>query len=113
MPAHDISLAELRDRLNDPDLTIVDVRPLPAYNGWQCTGTSRGGHIPGAAALPSAWLGIVDEPEVERLLHSKGILPSREVVLYGDHPEDAFALRTRLAELGHARTRISAGGWAD
>jgi thiosulfate/3-mercaptopyruvate sulfurtransferase len=108
-----ISLAELRDRLNDPDLTIVDVRPLPAYNGWRTTGAPRGGHIPRAATFPSTWLGIVDDPEVERLLHSKGILASRDLVLYGDHPEDAFALRTRLAELGHARTRIYDSGWAE
>src|SRR2546423_2602953 len=79
-----ISLGELRERLNDPDLKIVDVRPLPAYNGWRLSGTARGGHIPGAAAFPSTWLKSVDEPEVERLLKTKGILASPEIVLYGD-----------------------------
>src|ERR1700694_5989186 len=101
-PDSEISLAELRRRLRDPDLTIVDVRALPAYNGWRLGGTVRGGHIPGGVAFPSAWLKSVDGPEVERLVRSKGILASREVVLYGNRPEDAFALRTRLAELGHA-----------
>jgi thiosulfate/3-mercaptopyruvate sulfurtransferase len=108
-----ISVADLRDRLGDPTLTIVDVRALPAYNGWRLSGAARGGHIPGAVAFPSAWLGSVDGPEVERLLRSKGILASRQVVLYGDSPDDALALRTRLAELGQAAVRIYEGGWAE
>jgi len=108
-----ISLGELRERVNDPDLMIVDVRPLPAYNGWRLSGTARGGHIPGAAAFPITWLDSVDEPEVERLLQTKGILASPEIVLYGDRPEDSVALRTRLAELGHPRARIFGGGWAE
>src|SRR3981081_3228056 len=88
-----IALSELRERLSDPHLRMVDVRALPAYNGWRSSGAARGGHIPGAVAFPSAWLQSVDGPEVERLLRSKGILTSREVVLYGDRPEDAVTLR--------------------
>ena len=108
-----ISLTEFRQRLGDPHLAIVDVRALPAYNGWRSSGAARGGHIPGAVAFPSAWLESVDGPEVERLLRSKGILTSREVVLYGDRPEDAVALRTRLAELGQSGVRIFEGGWPE
>ena len=47
-----ISTTELRDRLADPSLTVVDVRPLTAYNGWRLKGEARGGHIPGAVGLP-------------------------------------------------------------
>src|SRR5207245_1502497 len=108
-----IDLAELRERLDDPDLTLVDVRALPAYNGWRARGAVRGGHIPGAVAFPSAWLKTVDSPEVERLLRSKGILNSREVVLYGDRPEDSLPLRTRLAALGQLGVRTYRGGWAE
>jgi len=108
-----ISAAELRGRLDDPGLTIVDVRPLPAYNGWRLNGEARGGHIPGAVAFPSAWLSSVDAAEVERLLHSKDIVPSRDVVLYGDDPEDVSAVRTRLTELGHAGVRTYEDGWAE
>src|SRR6202171_6819736 len=112
LPAPDtsVSLTELRERLSDPQLTIVDVRALPAYNGWRLSGAARGGHIPGAVAFPSAWLQSVDAQEVERLLRSKGILASREVVLYGDRPDDTLALKSRLAELGHAGARIYGGG---
>jgi 3-mercaptopyruvate sulfurtransferase SseA len=108
-----ISAAELRGRLDDPGLTIVDVRPLPAYNGWRLNGEARGGHIPGAVAFPSAWLNSVDAVEVERLLHSKDIVPSRDVVLYGDNDEDVLAVRTRLTEVGHAGVRTYEHGWAE
>ena len=106
-----ISADELRGRLDDPGLTIVDVRPLPAYNGWRLSGEARGGHIPGAVAFPSAWLSSVDDVEVERLLHSKEIVPSREVVLYGDDGEDVLAVKTRLTDLGHAAVRTYEHGW--
>src|SRR5438128_5851120 len=108
-----ISLAELRQRLGDPHLTIVDVRALPAYNGWRSEGAARGGHIRGAVAFPSAWLESVDAPEVERLLRSKGILASHEVILYGDRGEDTLPLARRLAELGRSGVRTYEGGWPE
>jgi thiosulfate/3-mercaptopyruvate sulfurtransferase len=112
-PDSTISFAELRERLGDPDLTVVDVRPLTAYNGWLANGAARGGHVPGAVAFPIAWLDSVDRPEVERLLQSKGILHTREVVLYGDGPNDPVALKARLTELGQTAVRIFRGGWAE
>ncbi len=108
-----ISAAELRRRLDDPDLTIVDVRSSPAYNGWRPGGEARGGHIPGAVSFPRAWLSSVDDVEVERLFESKNIVPSREVVLYGDDAEDVLAVRTRLTDLGHAGVRTYDHGWAE
>jgi molybdopterin synthase sulfurtransferase len=92
-----ISTVELRQRLTDPELTIVDVRPLTAFNGWRAIGESRGGHIPGAVAFPSRWLSSVDEAELVRLLDSKDIVRNREVVLYGDRPEDVPAVQTKRA----------------
>ena len=108
-----ISTAELRRRLADPMLTIVDVRPLAAYNGWRLNGEARGGHIPGAVAFPGAWLGSVDDEELERLLDSKEIAPGREVVLYGDRPEDVEAFRSWLSELGHEDVRTYQHGFAE
>jgi thiosulfate/3-mercaptopyruvate sulfurtransferase len=108
-----VTTAELRERLSDPSLTIVDVRGLPAYNGWRPNGEARGGHIPGAVAFPSAWLRSVDAPEVERLLHEKNVVPGREVVLYGDDPEAVLAVETRLVDLGHAGVRVYEPGWAE
>ena len=110
-----ISRSELRERLGDPALTIVDVRPLAAFNGWRLEGEARGGHIPGAKAFPAAWLGIVDGPEVERLLHEKGLTAEREIVAYGYSDDDVAALSTRLEALGVGPVHVLVGGaqaWA-
>jgi molybdopterin synthase sulfurtransferase len=107
-----ISTEELRGRLDDPGLTVVDVRPLAAFNGWRLRGEARGGHIPGAVAFPSTWLTGVDESEIERLLRAKDVADDREVVLYGDDLDEVLAVRSRLAELGHTPVRIYEGGWA-
>jgi molybdopterin synthase sulfurtransferase len=100
-----ISTAELQRRIADPGLTIVDVRALPAYNGWRVGGANRGGHIPGAVAFPSKWLTSVDDAEVGRLFQSKNIVTSQEIVLYGDSVGDVAAVGRRLAELGHTAVR--------
>jgi 3-mercaptopyruvate sulfurtransferase SseA len=68
-----ITVDALRDRLGDPNLTIVDVRPLSAYNGWRFANEARGGHIPGATAFPVEWLRTVDEPEIALLLARKQV----------------------------------------
>ncbi|HEV8488462.1 MAG TPA: rhodanese-like domain-containing protein [Candidatus Limnocylindrales bacterium] len=106
-----ISTDELRRRLAEPDLTIVDVRPLAAYNGWRLGGEPRGGHIPGAVAFPRAWLGSVDDEEILRLFQSKGIVTGRTVVVYGDQPEDVAAFRVWLEALGNERVRAYEPGW--
>jgi molybdopterin synthase sulfurtransferase len=112
LPEEVVATDELRRRLTDPELTIVDVRPLSAYNGWRASGDARGGHIPGAVAFPSGWLSSIDDAEVERLLDSKDIVPGRDIILYGDRREDVLAVETRLAELGRAGVRRYEQGWA-
>ncbi len=106
-----ISTAELRDRLGDPDLTIVDVRPMAAYNGWRLRGEARGGHIPGAVAFPSAWLASVDEAEIERELVLRGIAPGRSIVLYAYDTADVSDLAARLDAHGITDIRIYDDGW--
>jgi thiosulfate/3-mercaptopyruvate sulfurtransferase len=110
-----IETSELRDRLGDPSLTLVDVRPLAAYNGWRLNGEARGGHIPGASAFPIDWLRTVDEPEIARLLAGKGVAPDRDVVVYGAGFDDAAAIVDKLTTLGVTDARIYAdgfGAWA-
>jgi molybdopterin synthase sulfurtransferase len=106
-----ISTDELSRRLGEPDLTLVDVRPLAAYNGWRLRGEPRGGHIPGAVAFPGAWLGSVDDDEILRLFQSKRIVPGRTIVIYGDQPEDVAALRVWLEGIGHEGIRVYEPGW--
>jgi molybdopterin synthase sulfurtransferase len=106
-----ISTDELRQRLGDPDITVVDVRPLAAYNGWRLGGEARGGHIAGAVSFPRAWLGSVDDPEIERLFEAKGIVDGRTIVVYGDRPDDVAAFRVWLETLGHRSVRVYEAGW--
>jgi len=106
-----IGTPELRQRLGDPDLTIVDVRPLAAYNGWRLGTEARGGHIPGAVAFPTSWLRSIEDLELEHRLHEKGLVSAGSVVLYGGHLHDATGLATRLAEIGHEDVRIYQPGW--
>jgi thiosulfate/3-mercaptopyruvate sulfurtransferase len=108
-----VTTAELRDRLGDPGLTVVDVRPLAAYNGWNLHGAARGGHVPGAVGLPSAWLDSLDGAEIQRLLNVKDVSDAREIVLYGESADEAWAARTRLVELGQERVRVYDAGWPE
>ena len=107
-----IDTAELRDRIDDPSLTIVDVRPLAAYNGWRLGSENRGGHIPGAVAFPVAWLDTVDEPEIARLFAGKGITADRAIVVYGDGAADASRLAERLVGFGVEGARVYEAGFA-
>ena len=107
-----ITTDDLRSRLGHERLTIVDVRPIAAYNGWRLAGEARGGHIPGATAFPIAWLTSVEAPEVERILRAKGVLPEREIVVYGDGRDDAWRLADRLTQLGLDRVHVYENGWS-
>ena len=74
-----------------------------------------GGHIPGAVAFPAGWLSIVDEAEIRRLLDEKGITADRDVVVYGDGPDDAAEFVASLADLGIPGARAYEDGataWA-
>jgi 3-mercaptopyruvate sulfurtransferase SseA len=95
-----IATNDLRDRLGEPGLTVVDVRRMAAFNGWRLQGEPRGGHLPGAVVFPHAWLASVDETEIERQLAAKGIVPGRTIVVYGDGADDATALQDRLEAAG-------------
>jgi 3-mercaptopyruvate sulfurtransferase SseA len=106
-----IATPELLARLDDPNLTIVDVRPIAAYNGWRLQGEPRGGHIPGAVSFPSAWLHSVDLEEIKRLLLAKRIDAEHEIVVYGDGLE-AAAFTARLQGLGLTRIRVLEAGFA-
>ena len=110
-----VTTAELREGLDDPQRTVVDIRPLASYNGWRRNGEARGGHIRGAVAFPAAWLRIVDEVEVRRLLAEKGITAERDVVVYGDDAQDATEFVAALTALGIEGARAYTDGataWA-
>ena len=110
-PLPAVSTTELLQRINYGDAIIVDVRPLPAYNGWRLANESRGGHIPGAASFPSEWLSRLNDIEVQGLARAKGIGGGQEIVLYGDGRQDLDRFAGRLQTSG--RIGRYAGGWAE
>jgi molybdopterin synthase sulfurtransferase len=110
-----ITTNELRDGLDDLRRTVVDIRPLAAYNGWRLDGEPRGGHIPGAVSFPATWLGAVDDAEIARLLSEKGISPERDVVVYGDRSTSAADFVAALGRFGVSDARAyedGAAAWA-
>ena len=107
-----VSTAELRRRLNDPELAIVDVRSLSAYNGWRDSGDPRGGHVPGAVAFPSSWLALVDSGDLDELLADKGLVPEREIVLYGGRDDDVGDLARTLSGRDYAHVRTYSHDWS-
>jgi molybdopterin synthase sulfurtransferase len=110
-PLGTVDTADLRDRLGDSGVSIVDARPMAAYNGWPLRGEARGGHIPGAAAFPPAWLGGLEETEIRNRFRAKGITTDRSVVVYGDGVDDAASLAEALTALGYRQVRIYADGF--
>jgi thiosulfate/3-mercaptopyruvate sulfurtransferase len=107
-----IETQELRRLFNRRDVTVVDVRPTAAYNGWRLSGEPRGGHIPGAVAFPARWVNGVESAEVRRLLTSKGVIGAPTVVVYGSDGTDAAALAVLLSQLGHGDVCVYERGFA-
>jgi molybdopterin synthase sulfurtransferase len=105
-----ISAADLRGLIHDPGVTIVDVRPTAAYNGWRLNGERRGGHVPGAVSFPNAWLHSLDDPEIRRQLDAKGIGHGRRIVVYGHDAWDAWTVGFKLEAWGN-EVSVYEDGW--
>ena len=101
-----ISTEELLTFAGNQEATIVDVRPVEAYNGWRIRHEQRGGHIRGARSLPLKWAGYIDWIEIVR---SKGILPEQFLILYGYAPEEALQAAERFSRSGYSRICIYEG----
>ncbi|MFP4624680.1 MAG: rhodanese-like domain-containing protein, partial [Gemmatimonadota bacterium] len=89
---------DLVDALEGGELQLVDVRPIDAYNGWRLRDEPRGGHVPGARALPFKWSGYLDWIEIVR---SKGIVPERPAVVYGYDADDADTVARLFSDAGY------------
>ena len=106
-----IPSAELLARLGGPDLVVLDVRSLNAYNGWRQGDDARAGHIPGAVSLPADWLDTVDRAELGKVIARKGLGTAATLVVYGSDEAEAAAAAARLTELGATEATVLAGGF--
>jgi thiosulfate/3-mercaptopyruvate sulfurtransferase len=103
-----IELAELVARLDDPELTILDVRSRPEFTGERgYPSDPRQGRIPGARHVSVADLIVRDPEEIRELV---GLPEGAEVVAYchtgGRSAHAVEALRTA----GY-RARNYVGSW--
>jgi thiosulfate/3-mercaptopyruvate sulfurtransferase len=94
----EISGKELAEISGDPHISIIDIRPADAYNGWILNGEKRGGHIPGSRSLPLKWTDYIDWIEIVR--HKK-ILPDQKVVIYGYKPDEIEKVYNRFLKSGY------------
>ena len=103
MSFQSISTAELHQQLGDLQTTIIDVRPVEAYNGWKINNEARGGHIKGARSLPLKWTNYIDWIEIVR---SKGILPDQSLIIYGYGSQEAEKVADRFSRSGYDQIRV-------
>ncbi|MDZ7802234.1 MAG: sulfurtransferase [Trueperaceae bacterium] len=113
--ARRIELPELRDRLEDEDLRILDTRSWDEFTG-SMVAARRGGHVPGAEHLD--WEDLLD-PEgrlrprdaLQRAL--RRYLEAPEVAVYCQSGVRAAHTCGVLRELGHAGARLYLGSWGE
>ncbi len=98
-----IETQELLSLLKNPHVKLLDLRQIDAYNGWPLAGEKRGGHIPGAKALPFAWTKFMDWIDI---VQSKDIKPEDQIVLYGYDMEECMHAQHHFQRHGYRNVRI-------
>ena len=94
----EITTTELLNMIQKPDVIILDVRSVDAFNGLALKGESRSGHISGARSLPAKWLNYIDWIEIVR---HKQILPHHTLILYGYDLSTAENVGERFVQSGY------------
>jgi thiosulfate/3-mercaptopyruvate sulfurtransferase len=112
-----IGIEEILERLEDPELRLIDTRGPAEFSGEQLRAARRG-HIPGALLWP--WEenlrrdGTMRQPaEIRARAEAAGLLPEQELVTYcqGGVRAAHAALALRIA--GYPRVRVYDGSWAE
>lgn len=107
---------EVRRRLDDPGLALVDCRSPAEFRGEIGRG-ERLGRIPGAVNLPVGRLMDGEhhvwrpEAELRRLFEEAGIRPDREVITYCNAGVSSSIGLFGAKLLGYPRARNFAGSW--
>jgi len=114
MSIQTISTKQLSAELNNPNFTLLDIRPSAAYHGWKLQDEARGGHIPGAVCFSHAWTKGLSPSELRSLLESKEVKPTNAVV-YGYSRDDCTLAAEMLNDIGISEVYIYQAGiqaWA-
>ena len=110
-----IALGELRERLDDPELAILDTRYLGEYAGADVS-ARRGGHIPGAGLFP--WDEALTEDwrlKPDAVLHEVlgDFFKTPEVAVYCQSGVRAAHTYAVLQHLGHLSPRLYLESWGE
>ncbi len=98
-----ISAQELHDIHKQTDVSIIDVRPVEAYNGWRLHSEKRGGHIPGARSLPEKWTSYLDWIEI---VENKKISKHQTIIIYGYDTSSSKKVAQHFLRAGYSDIKI-------
>jgi len=98
-----VSTSELIAYVENKEVLLIDIRSVNAYNGWSEKGEKRGGHIPGSLSLPINWIRYMDWLDI---VHSKGIFPANDIVIYGYDGKESGKVAGMLKQAGYGKVRI-------
>jgi thiosulfate/3-mercaptopyruvate sulfurtransferase len=105
----DVTLAELRRRLGDDGLTVVDVRTRLEFEGSAGAHCDpRQGHIPGAFSLPLER--ILECRSADEVREVVGLSEGREVVVYC-HSGNRSRFAAEVLQGAGYRARNYVGSW--
>lgn len=117
IPPMVIATAELASRLDNPALSLVDIR-TPAERADSLNDTIRTGAIPSSIPIPWSQL-ILDQSgqlrsndDLRAIFAGAGISPDQEVVLYGQFGSDTGLVWLALSLAGYGTIRVYDEGWA-
>jgi len=98
-----ITTRDLIESVTNRSDTLIDVRPIAAYNGWSLRQEPRGGHIRSAVTFPLHW---TRDDQWRGLLCDKGISSDRSIIVYGYDSDDADTMAGELARAGYRYVRV-------
>lgn len=122
-----ITMDELLETYDNPDVQILDVRRESEYNGMETGNNMRGGHIPGAIQLEwnrmlsksKQWEGVnffMSEVEMHALLDKYGVSKDKTTVVHCQAGVRASFTFFCLKMLGYPEVKLydgSMGEWAN
>lgn len=125
-PAIRVTLADVRDFLNNPKVKFIDPRPPRLFTGEEKLWT-RNGHIPGARNIP--WVTFTQGnpatnegnfhklktlDEIKQILASKSITPADDVIVSCSTGREATLQYVVLKHLlGYPKVRVYEGSWTE
>ncbi len=112
-----IGTPELASRLEDPALTIIDIR-TPDTRAETLNDTIRPGSIPSSMSIP--WTELVIDgsgqvrptAELQAMFARAGLEPGDDIVVYGQFGKDTGLVWLALRLTGYEKIRVYDEGWA-